>query len=234
MKKRPVKRSTRAAGSNRHPGRSKAPGRSKPARKAARRPAVAKGRTTAKRAAAKHRTGAKRAAAKHRTGAKRAAAKHRTGAKRAVGTRRTGTKRAVGTRRTGAKRPTAAVRAPAGARAARPRPRPRSQAPAAAEDAGRVTQFPDEMQRHHETSPALSGGDVDADWMRAEGAGEETVGGSVSTPDQDVVDEIGRALGVEQAPDEQVTTSRDILRERARHRWDIEREIAEEDERRER
>lgn len=102
------------------------------------------------------------------------------------------------------------------------------------EDVGRVTQLPEEMARHHETSPVLSGGDLDADWMRSEGAGEETVGGSVATPDQDVVDEIGRALGIEQAPDEQVKTSDEILRERARHRWEIEREAAEEDERRER
>ena len=102
------------------------------------------------------------------------------------------------------------------------------------EDAGRVTQLPEELARHHETSPVLSGGDLDADWTGSEGAGEETVGGSVSTPDQDVVDEIGRALGVEQAPDEQVRTSGEILRERAQHRWEIERAAAEEDERRER
>ena len=99
---------------------------------------------------------------------------------------------------------------------------------------GRVTRLPEEMVRHHETSPILSGGDLDADWMRSEGAGEETVGGSVATPDQDVVDEIGRALGVEQAPDEQVRTSGEILRERARHRWDMERAAADEEDRRER
>ncbi len=48
------------------------------------------------------------------------------------------------------------------------------------------------------SGPLLSGGDVDADWKRADSIGEEAVGGSVATPDQDVVDEIGRALGVEQ------------------------------------
>ena len=90
------------------------------------------------------------------------------------------------------------------------------------------------MALHHETSPALSGGDLDADWMGSEGAGEETVGGSVATPDQDVVDEIGRALGVEQAPDAQVRTSDEILRERTQHRWEIERAAAEEEDRRER
>jgi len=105
---------------------------------------------------------------------------------------------------------------------------------AAIQDAGHLTQLPEEMALHHETSPALSGGDLDADWMGSEGAGEETVGGSVATPDQDIVDEIGRALGVEQAPDEQVRSSDEILRQRAEHRWEIERDVAEEEERRER
>lgn len=68
----------------------------------------------------------------------------------------------------------------------------------------------------------LTGGDIDADWTRAWDAGDEAVGGSTATPDQDIVDEIGRALGVEQAPDAEVWTSREILRERDRHRWDQE------------
>src|SRR5262245_59027579 len=41
----------------------------------------------------------------------------------------------------------------------------------------------------------LTGGDIDAAWDQA-AAGEETVGGSSPTPDQDMVDEIGRAVGV--------------------------------------
>jgi hypothetical protein len=65
----------------------------------------------------------------------------------------------------------------------------------------------------------LTGGDIDADWMRAWDAGDEAVGGSTATPDQDIVDEIGRARGVEQEPDAEVWTSREILRERDRHRW---------------
>jgi hypothetical protein len=74
------------------------------------------------------------------------------------------------------------------------------------------------------TSPRLSGGDVDADWAGAESAGDETVGGSVATPDQDVVDEIGRALGVEQASDAEVVTSGEILKERDRFRWHLDRD----------
>jgi len=74
------------------------------------------------------------------------------------------------------------------------------------------------------TGSRLSAGDVDADWARAESSGEETVGGSVATPDQDVVDEIGRALGVEQESEAEVTTSDEILRRRDRFRWHLERD----------
>jgi hypothetical protein len=35
----------------------------------------------------------------------------------------------------------------------------------------------------HETSPVLIGGDLDADWMRSEGAGEETMGGTQAGQD---------------------------------------------------
>jgi hypothetical protein len=78
------------------------------------------------------------------------------------------------------------------------------------------------LAEHTATSPRLSGGDVDADWERAGSAGEEAVGGSVATPDQDVVDELGDALGVGRAPDAPVRSSEEILRERdaRRHRRD--------------
>ena len=68
-------------------------------------------------------------------------------------------------------------------------------------------------------SPRLTGGDVDADWQRAGSDGEEAVGGSVATPDQDVVDEIGDALGVHRNPDEEVRASSEILDKRDRERW---------------
>jgi hypothetical protein len=78
-----------------------------------------------------------------------------------------------------------------------------------------------EARQYVETG-ALTGGDVDADWKRAGQVGEEAVGGSVSTPDQDVVDELGDALGVPRAPDEEVRTSQEILEERDRNRWELE------------
>ena len=79
-----------------------------------------------------------------------------------------------------------------------------------------------ESERHTATSPALAGGDVDADWQRAAHAGDEAVGGTVATPDQDVVEELGDALGVPQAPDAEFRPSAEILEERDRQRWEQE------------
>lgn len=76
-------------------------------------------------------------------------------------------------------------------------------------------------------SPADSGGDVDADWHRAQSDGEETVGGSVATPDQSVVDELARPLGVERQPDAEVIASDEILSARDRRRWRIEQHTEE-------
>jgi hypothetical protein len=72
------------------------------------------------------------------------------------------------------------------------------------------------------TGPELSGGDPDADWRRADSVGEEAVGGTVATPDQSVVDDLGDALGVPRAPDEEVRTSQEMLERRDRHRWEQE------------
>ena len=80
----------------------------------------------------------------------------------------------------------------------------------------------EEERGRAETSPRLTGGDVDADWQRAHLVGEEAPGGSVATPDQDRVDEIGNALGVPRGPDEEVRASSEILDERDRRRWEQE------------
>jgi hypothetical protein len=75
---------------------------------------------------------------------------------------------------------------------------------------------------YKESNPELTAGDVDADWLRAASVGEEGVGGSVATPDQDRVDEIGKALGVPRSPDEEFRPSGEILESRDRNRWDDE------------
>ncbi len=60
------------------------------------------------------------------------------------------------------------------------------------------------FREHTSTGPALTAGDVDADWESAESVGDEAPGGDNPTPDQDVVDEIGKALGVEYDDDEEL------------------------------
>jgi hypothetical protein len=95
---------------------------------------------------------------------------------------------------------------------------------------GHVLETLSTREMHHEVTPVLTGGDVDADWVGAESAGDEAVGGSTATPDQDVVDELGRALGVEQDSDAEVQMSGDILRERDRLRWRLEAVAADLDE----
>ena len=76
------------------------------------------------------------------------------------------------------------------------------------------------LQQQTNTSPALTAGDVDADWGAAASSGDEAPGGDNPTPDQDVVDEIGRALGVEYDDDEELQGG-DEIAERDRHRWEL-------------
>lgn len=78
----------------------------------------------------------------------------------------------------------------------------------------------EDLEEHHSTSPRLSGGDLDADWASANQAGEETVGGSTPTPDQDRVDELGEAAGLTFQDDEPLHGG-DKLEERDRHRWEL-------------
>jgi hypothetical protein len=75
------------------------------------------------------------------------------------------------------------------------------------------------LREHHSRTPAISGGDLDAAWDRAD-AGEETVGGSAPTPDQDVVEELGKAVGLRYGDDEPLHTAEKI-EERDRHRWEL-------------
>ena len=74
-------------------------------------------------------------------------------------------------------------------------------------------------REHTEGGPVLTSGDVDADWNDAYSSGEETPGGDMPTPDQDVVEEIGRALGVEYDDAEELKGSDKII-ERDRKRWE--------------
>lgn len=76
-----------------------------------------------------------------------------------------------------------------------------------------------ELREHHSRTPALSGGDLDADWARAD-IGDETVGGSAPTPDQDVVDELGEAVGLTYEDNEPLHSAEKV-EERDRRRWEL-------------
>lgn len=78
----------------------------------------------------------------------------------------------------------------------------------------------EDLDEHHSLSPEISGGDLDASWQTANVAGEETVGGSAPTPDQDVVDELGAAAGLIYEEDEPLNSDAKIL-DRDRNRWEL-------------
>ena len=82
------------------------------------------------------------------------------------------------------------------------------------------------QKEHTEGGSALTGGDVDTDWNEAYSSGEETPGGDMSTPDQDVVEEIGRALGVEYEDAEELKGAEKI-ESRDRNRWEYDPASAE-------
>ena len=79
----------------------------------------------------------------------------------------------------------------------------------------------DENRRRHPKMAALTAGDVDADMESAYFTGDETPGGDNPTPDQNDVDEIGHAVGLEYQDNEELKST-DKIDERDRHRWDNE------------
>ncbi len=81
-------------------------------------------------------------------------------------------------------------------------------------------------REHTEAGPALTGGDVDADWEDGYSEGDEAPGGDNPTPDQDVVEEIGRALGVEYEDGEELKGA-DKITERDVNRWEYDPASAE-------
>jgi hypothetical protein len=78
-----------------------------------------------------------------------------------------------------------------------------------------------ESRRNHAgMTPGITAGDPDVDVENAYFSGEEAPGGDSPTPDQDVVDDIGRALGVVYQDNEELRSSDKIV-ERDRHRWEL-------------
>jgi hypothetical protein len=75
------------------------------------------------------------------------------------------------------------------------------------------------IHEHKEMAP-LTAGDVDADMENAYFSGDEAPGGDNPTPDQDIVDDIGRAIGIEYHDNEELRAADKVL-ERDKHRWEL-------------
>jgi hypothetical protein len=77
-----------------------------------------------------------------------------------------------------------------------------------------------EIEEQHGYNRELNAGDPDVVAEDANFVGEETPGGGNPTPDQDLVDEIGQAVGLEYQDNEPLHTT-DKVEERDRHRWEL-------------
>jgi Family of unknown function (DUF6335) len=77
-----------------------------------------------------------------------------------------------------------------------------------------------EQLRERRGMEDVTGGDPDVDSVDAFFTGEEAPGGDNPTPDQDIVDDIGKALGVQYDDNEELKAA-DKLTERDKHRWEL-------------
>ena len=77
-----------------------------------------------------------------------------------------------------------------------------------------------DLEEHHEVTPRLTGGDLDANWDNAQFSGDESAVSSSPTPDQSVVDEIGTAMGISYSADEELKVG-EKERSRDKHRWEL-------------
>jgi Family of unknown function (DUF6335) len=68
---------------------------------------------------------------------------------------------------------------------------------------------------------ALLVGDPDDDVMGNQYVGEETPGASTPTPDQNEVDEIGRAYGLQEEDNGALRSAEEVLERRDRHRVEL-------------
>ena len=83
------------------------------------------------------------------------------------------------------------------------------------------------LGENHETSPAESGGDIDARWEDTDSTGEESVAGSQPTPDQSDVEANAHAMGID-FQDNQPLDFNENLEKRDRDRWELDENSKEE------
>ena len=76
------------------------------------------------------------------------------------------------------------------------------------------------LEQHRGMPVSITGGDMDVNVEDAYFTGDEAPGGDNPTPDQDIVDDIGKALGVEYQDNEELKAVEKVT-ERDRKRWEL-------------
>ena len=234
-KRKPVKRTRRASASKTAAARKRVRKSAKAARKAATRRKPARRTKTGNRKKARRtaKTVRKRAARKAPV-RKRAAAKKRAATKTS---RKPASSPARRLQATARQKPTTARRTRSGRAPSAARKVPRLErerwtvrdddtvtGPPSVAGADRSSPHArepyDRLTAHGSVGPAIAGGDLDADWESAASTGDGAPGGANPTPDQTVVDEIGRAVGVQFEDGEALDVEEKVV-ERDRHRWEL-------------
>ncbi|MGB7442038.1 MAG: DUF6335 family protein [Coleofasciculaceae cyanobacterium] len=81
------------------------------------------------------------------------------------------------------------------------------------------------------STATTTGGDLDANQYQAKVVGEESVGGTTPTPDQNVTEQLEKAVGIEGAEKEPVQV-KDTLDRRDQQRWELDPKSSEDYQRR--
>ncbi|MDQ6788817.1 MAG: DUF6335 family protein [Acidobacteriota bacterium] len=94
----------------------------------------------------------------------------------------------------------------------------------APQDANELNQ---RLREHHSSSPADSGGDIDAAWEEVNSTGSEAFGGHNPTPDQSDVEENAHAYGIDFQDNEPLDLL-EKMEKRDRNRWELDENSKEE------
>ena len=78
----------------------------------------------------------------------------------------------------------------------------------------------DRLKNDSLADPTVTGGDVDAQWESAQFSGDESAVSSMPTPEQNDVDNLGRAMGVTYQDNEELKAG-EKERDRDKNRWEL-------------
>ena len=78
----------------------------------------------------------------------------------------------------------------------------------------------DRLKNDPMADPSITGGDVDSQWEGAQFSGDESAVSSMPTPEQNDVDNLGRAMGVTYQDNEELKAG-EKERERDKNRWEL-------------